>query len=131
MKKLVRICALFNASMILAFLVPGVLPLLGIAAPPSPFWLWLPSLLALFSVLVLWLSAEDLRRYGTFPYWSGLSRLAFFALTFALDFPATAGQIVALIALVDLVLGLACVLGLPRATGRTPLQLLLHRGVGR
>ncbi|MDC0716791.1 hypothetical protein [Nannocystis bainbridge] len=130
MKKLVRICALFNASMIAAFLVPGVLPLLGITVPPSPFWLWLPALLALFSVLVLWVSASDLRRYGTFPYWSAISRLAFFFLTFALDFPATAGRIVVLIALVDLVLGVACLRGLPRATGRTPLQLLLHRGAG-
>ncbi|MFY0534640.1 hypothetical protein [Nannocystis pusilla] len=128
MEKLVRICALFNASMIAAFLIPGFLPLLGIVPPPSPFWLWLPSLLAMFSALVLWLSATDLRRYGTFPYWSGWSRISFFFLAFSLDFPATAGRIVALIAVVDIVLGLACVLGLPRATGRTPLQLLIGRG---
>ncbi|MBZ5711949.1 hypothetical protein [Nannocystis pusilla] len=127
MKTIVRIGALYNASALVVFVTPGLMPALGVPLP-SPFWVWLPGLLSLFYAIVLWLSAADLRRYGAFPYYSGIIRLGFAALTFTLDFPGTAGRITALLGAIDLVLGLACVVGIPRASGRTPLQLLTNRG---
>lgn len=127
MKTVVRIGALYNASALVVFVTPGLMPALGVALP-SLFWVWLPGLLSLFYAIVLWLSAADLRRYGSFPFYSGIIRLVFAALTFTLDFPGTAGRITALLGAIDLVLGLACVVGIPRASGRTPLQLLTNRG---
>ncbi|MCY1059665.1 MULTISPECIES: hypothetical protein [Nannocystis] len=127
MKTVVRIGALYNASALVVFVTPGLMPALGVPLP-SPFWVWLPGLLSLFYAIVLWLSAADLRRYGSFPFYSGIIRLVFAALTFTLDFPGTAGRITALLGAIDLVLGLACVVGIPRASGRTPLQLLTNRG---
>lgn len=127
MKTVVRFCALYNASALVAFVTPGVMPALGVPLP-SPFWVWLPALLGLFVAIVLWLSAADLRRYGAFPFYSGLVRIVFAVLTFALDFPGSAGRLTAVIGLGDLALGLACVIGIPRVTGRTPLELLTNRG---
>lgn len=127
MKTIVRIGALYNASALVVFVTPGLMPALGVPLP-STFWVWLPGLLSLFYAIVLWLSAADLRRYGSFPFYSGIIRLVFAALTFTLDFPGTAGRITALLGAIDLVLGLACVVGIPRASGRTPLQLLTNRG---
>lgn len=130
MKQLVRLCALYNASVLTVFLIPGLLPWLGVAPPHSPLWLWLPSLFALFATIVLWFSADDLKRLGTFPYYNGIIRVTFAALAFALDFAGSAGALFGWVALFDLPLGLVCILGVPRASGRTHLQLLTNRPAG-
>ncbi|HET6149908.1 MAG TPA: hypothetical protein VFH68_20375 [Polyangia bacterium] len=124
----IRACAFYNASAAVVFLTPGFLPALGVKPPYSPFWLWLPSLFALFAATVLMFSAADLRRLGTFPYWNGIVRLAFVVVTFALDFGGSVGPFVRLLAIGDLALALGCIFGLPLATRRTHLQLLTNRG---
>jgi hypothetical protein len=126
-KAFVRACAVYNASAVIVFLTPGLLPRLGVSVPASPLWLWLPSIFAVFAALVLAFSAADLKRLGTLPYWNALCRLAFVAVAFTLDFASSAGAFVAWLALGDLVLGLGVVLALPRATGRSHLSLLLNR----
>lgn len=45
----------YSASVLLVFLIAGVLP----------------ALFVLFATIVLWLSAADLRRYGSFPTGTG------------------------------------------------------------
>jgi hypothetical protein len=128
MSTFVRICGLYNASAVAAFLTPGVLPWLGVALPHSPFWVWLPALMGLFAGIVLLLSASDLRRFGSFPYYNGLVRMVFVVAAFTLDFGGSAGQFMTWLAIGDIPLALGCIIGLPRATGRTHLQLLTNRG---
>jgi hypothetical protein len=125
----VRACALYNLCGAATFLVPGALPRLGVAVPASPFWLWLPALMACFAAVVLWLSSFDLPRYGSFPYWNGYVRLTFVVATFALGFGASAGGFITLLALGDLPLALGAILGLPRVLGRSHGALLLNRAV--
>ena len=123
----VRIAGLYNASAVVAFLTPGVLPALGLTLPSSPFWVWLPALMGLFAGIVLLLSAADLRKYGAFPFWNGVIRLIFVLAAFSLDFGASAGDFVRLLAIGDIPLALGCLIGLPRVLGRSPGQLLLNR----
>lgn len=124
---LVRLCAAYNASALVAFLVPGALALVGVEAPISPLWRWLPALLAFFAASVLTIASRDLRRYGAFVYWNGIVRITFAAAALVLRFDLTAGAFFGLLAVGDLVLGLACVLVLPGATQRTHLGLLVDR----
>jgi hypothetical protein len=126
-KLLVRFCALYNASALVTFLTPGALELLGVKLPGAAFWLWLPSLFALFAAVVLWLSSADLERYGAFPFWNGIVRVTFVVVSVLLDFGGSVGSFVTLLAAGDLVLGLGCVVGLPLALQRSPLDLLLNR----
>ncbi len=123
----VRACSLYNASALVAFLIPGMLSAFGVAVPDASFWLWLPSLLALFAAITLWISSRDLVRYGAFVYWNGLIRITFAIVSFLLDFGGSVGAFIALLAAGDLVLGLACIVGLPMATGRKHAQLLLDQ----
>ncbi len=125
MKTLVRFCAAYNGSALIAFLVPGVLPSLGVEAPSSPLWRWLPALLAFFAATVLTIASRDLSRYGSFAYWNGLVRITFAVAALALRFDLSAGSFFGLLALGDLLLGLACIIALPKATGRSHLGLLL------
>lgn len=123
----VRACALYNICGAISLVTPGLLELFGVARPGSPFWLWLPALIGGFAAIVLFLSSSDLQKYGAFPYWNAIVRLTFVVLTFALNFSATLGTFVVLLAAGDLVLGLGVLGGLPRATGRTHVSLLTNR----
>jgi hypothetical protein len=127
MKWVVRFCALYNASAIIMFLVPGMLALVGVREPHSPFWLWLPATMAMFPTIVLWISATDLPRYATFPFYNGLIRLTFAVAGIALDFGATAGMFLGLLAWGDLVLAILEIVGIPMAVRRGPVALLLNR----
>jgi hypothetical protein len=123
----VRFAGLYNASAVVAFLTPGVLPALGVKLPHSPFWVWLPALFGLFAGIVLLLSSADLKKYGAFPFWNGVVRAIFVIATVALDFPGSAGSFFGLLAFGDVPLALGCLIGLPLVTGRTPMQLLTNR----
>jgi hypothetical protein len=79
----------------------------------------LPALFAVFAAVALWISSSDLERYGAFPYYNGLVRLAFVILAFTLDFAETAGAFMNVLALGDLALALAVILGLPLALGKS------------
>ena len=123
----VRLCGLYNASAVVAFLTPGMLPALGVPLPHSPFWVWLPALMGLFAGIVLFLSSADLQRYGAFPFWNGIIRLIFVVAAFTLDFGGSAGRFMGLLAIGDIPLALGCLIGVPRVTGRSPAQLLTNR----
>ena len=123
----VRAAGIYNASAVVAFLTPGVLPFFGVKLPYSPFWVWLPALMGLFAGIVIIFSSSDLTKYGTFPYYNGLVRLTFVVAAFALDFSGSAGRFIGLLALGDLPLAIGCIFGLPHVLKRTHLQLLTNR----
>jgi hypothetical protein len=123
----VRAAALYNLVGGTTLVLPGSLGLVGVATPYSSFWLWLPALLGSFGAIVLYLSSGDLVRYGSFVYWNALVRLAWVAVTFALGFPASVGWFAAALAVGDLVLAIGCLVGVPRASGRSPRDLLANR----
>jgi hypothetical protein len=123
----VRFCALYNALGVVTFLTPGLLPALGVAVPSSPFWVWLPALMATFAALVLFFSSFNLERNASFPYWNGIIRLIFVIVTFALGFGQSAGIFIVYLALGDLPLSLGAILGLPRVLRKSHLALLMNR----
>ncbi len=123
----VRVCAFYNFGGVLSFLVPGVLPLLGVRLPHSPFWVWLPALMGFFAGMVLLLSARDLTRYASFPYWNGIVRLIFITVTFLFNFGESAGGFITILALGDIPLAIVCIFGVPRVLNKSHVDLLLGR----
>jgi len=126
-KNLVRFAALYNASALIIFLTPGGLQFFGINEPYSPFWIWLPSLLALFASIVLFFSSKDLHRYGVFPYWNGIIRMLFAVVAFLLDFKSGVGLFIGVIAVGDLILGFLCVISIPKALNQNHRRILLNK----
>lgn len=122
-----RFCALYNGSAIIVFLVPGVLRMLGAQEPYSPFWLWLPATMAMFPTVVLLIASTDLKRYGTFGFYNGLIRLIFALAAISLNFGATVGLFLGLLAWGDLALALVELIGIPLVLERSPKDLLLNR----
>ena len=125
----VRAAGIYNASAIVILVTPGALRLVDVQEPYSEFWTWLPGLTGLFAGIVLFLSAMDLERFGSFPYWNGIIRLAFVVATVALGFGSSAGTFALVLAAGDVPLALGCILGLPRALGRSHKQLLTNQAL--
>ena len=69
----------------------------------------------------------DLDQYGAFPYSNGIIRLTFVIATVALGFGSSTGRSPGVLAAGDVPLALGCILGLPRALGRTQGQLLTNQ----
>ena len=86
MTTFVRVAGIYNVSAIVVLVTPGALGLVNVEAPYSNFWMWLPGLTGLFAGIVLLLSAMDLEKFGSFPYWNGIIRLTFVMATVALGF---------------------------------------------
>jgi hypothetical protein len=127
MTSLVRVAGAYNVSAIVVLVTPGALAFVSVEEPYSEFWTWLPGLTGLFAGIMLLLSAMDLEKYGSFPYWNGIVRLTFVVATVALNFGDSLGVFALVLAAGDVPLGLACVFGLPRALGRTHRQLLTNQ----
>jgi hypothetical protein len=125
-KWVARLAALYNLAGGATLVIPGSLALVGVDAPAG-FWLWLPALLGSFGAIVLWLSSFDLGPFGSFVYWNAIVRLTWVVVTFALGFPASVGAFATALAVGDLVLALACLLGLPRALRRSHWDLVRNR----
>jgi hypothetical protein len=126
-KYLVLGAAAYNASALVVFLVPGGFALFGVKEPYSPFWVWLPSLLALFASITLFLSSRDLAKHGAFPYYNGLVRVTFAVVAFLLDFGGSTGIFITVIAVGDLVIGLLCIFLLPIALRKPHKDFLLNQ----
>jgi hypothetical protein len=126
MARFVRIAGLYNACAIVVLVTPGALGLVDVQEPYSNFWTWLPGLTGLFAGIVLLLSAMDLEKFATFPYWNGIIRLSFVIATIALGFGSSAGTFALVLAAGDVPLAFGCIFGLPRALGRSHRELLTN-----
>ena len=127
MRRFVRLAGIYNASAVVVLVTPGALGLVDVEEPYSDFWMWLPGLTGLFAGIVLLLSAMDLEKFGSFPYWNGIIRLTFVAATVALGFAGSTGTFAWVLAAGDVPLALGCIFGLPRTLGRTHWQLLTNQ----
>jgi hypothetical protein len=127
MTRFVRAAGIYNASAVVVLVTPGALGLVDVQEPYSNFWTWLPGLTGLFAGTVLLLSAMDLEKFGSFPYWNGIIRLSFVIAAVALGFGSSTGTFAWVLAAGDVPLAFGCIFGLPRALGRTHWQLLTNQ----
>jgi hypothetical protein len=125
MVKLVLASGCSNLAMAGVVLVAWALGHPGMSA----FWaLILCGVLSVTGV-VLVLSSRDLRSRGSIVYYEGLARVVAAALLLTLG-RAELGWLALVIGVGDLAWGVVQVVGLPRALGRTHVDMLLDRGGG-
>ena len=123
-KDMTLLGALYNFSGACGFVIPGVLPMLGVEPPHSPMWLWLPALVLTYNSIVLYLCSKNLKKYAAFVYWNALIRCIFAVISIAGNFGATAGAMMGMIAYGDIVIGSVSMWSIQSSCGLSVYQLL-------
>lgn len=128
MQRFVFFTGIYNVLLGTVFFIPFLPDLLGINAPPSLFWLLLPSLLAIGLGAMLIYCSRDLSNRAPVVLAEGILHLAVGVLFIFYGFFGDIGLIAGVIGLVDVVVGIIYLVGIPRALGQ-PLMVVLHDGV--
>lgn len=124
--RITQLSALYNASALVFFLLPGGLSWFGLEVPDSSFWRVLPALLAFYGAVVLFLASKNIEKYASFAFWNGIIRITFALAAFAADYLHTLGLFVFLLALGDFILGLLTLTIIKKQTGKSVGDLLFN-----
>ena len=127
MKKFVFWSGIYDIVMAGTLACPWVVRMMGVTLPESYFWLWFAAALVMYLGVVLVISSRDIKARAPVIYWEGILRLVGFVLMAGFGIFGGLGLAVALLGVVDLVIGLVYLVGLPRALKTTPLNILLDR----
>lgn len=128
MRKFVFWTGVYNIVGGVTFLIPGLPRLAGVKVPDSNFWIWGVALAVVYFGIALILCSRDLTGRASLVLWEGIWRIIFFALFAGFGFFGGLGAILGVLGTVDLLIGLAYLIWLPKALGTTAINLLLDRG---
>jgi hypothetical protein len=115
MKKFVFWTGVYNIFLGIGFLFPPLVDFLGVPAPESGIWVQLPATIVIYLGIVLILCSRSLRSRATLVCWEGILRIIVFFLLAGYGFFGGLGISMALVGIVDLVIGLIYVFGLPKS----------------
>ena len=118
---------IYNIIAGIGFLVPGIVSLLGIRPSESNFWVWTVAASVIYLGVALVLCSRRLAERATVVYWEGILRIAAFLLFGGYGFLGDLGLVAGILGVLELIIGLVYLVGLPRALGRPALDLLLDR----
>ncbi len=96
------------------FFIPQLPDLLGIKEPQSNFYTLLPATLIVYLGILLIISSRDLEARAPIVYWEGILRIAGFVLAAGYGFLGNLGAVLGWIGVLDLLIGLVYLIGLPR-----------------
>ena len=127
MPKFIFWTGVYNIVLGLGFLLPPLVEFLQVPAPASGFWVRLPATIVIYLGIMLVICSKKLRERASIVYWEGILRVALFLLLAGYGFFGGIGFAMALVGIVDLVIGLGYVLGLPRSLEVRAGDLLMDR----
>lgn len=127
MQKFVFWTGVYNLIVGSVFLIPGSTNLVGIQAPEVMLWLWLPAILVIYLGILLIFCSRRLPERASLVFWEGIARIAVFVPLAWFGFFTDLGFMVGVIGVIDLLIGLGYILGLPRALHIPAIDLLLDR----
>jgi hypothetical protein len=115
MKKFVYWTGVYNIVLGLGFLLPPLVDFLQVSAPESGFWVRLPAIMVIFLGILLVICSRDLRARASIVYWEGILRIVLALLLVGYGFFGGIGVAMAIVGIVDLLIGLVYVIGLPQS----------------
>ena len=127
MQKFVFWTGVYNIFLGAGFLTPSIPGFLGIQGNSSIFWFLLPAVLVIYLGVLLILCSRNLNARGTLVYWEGILRVFAFLLLTYFGFWGGLGTMLGVIGIVDLLIGLGYLIGLPRALNTSHANLLLDK----
>jgi len=111
----------------ISFLFPGIVSLLGVKLPESNFWVWVVAAAVIYLGIALVLCSRNLAARASLVYWEGILRIAGFFLFSGFGFFGDLGILPGVLGVVDLLIGLVYLIGLPKTLDTTAANLLLDR----
>ncbi|MFI3198040.1 MAG: hypothetical protein QX196_06945 [Methylococcaceae bacterium] len=126
MKNFVFWSGVYNAGLAVFLLFPPLYRGVGMNIC-DPVWGWLIAGFLGFTSAVLILASRDLRCRATFVYWESLLRYIAALLLIPAGLFGDLGLIAVPLGLVDLIIGLVYMFGLPKELGISHADLLLDR----
>jgi hypothetical protein len=127
MKKFVFWTGVYNIVLGLGFLLPPLVDFLQVSAPASGFWVRLPATIVIYLGVMLVICSRKLGERASIVYWEGILRILLFLLLAGYGFFGSIGISMALVGIVDLVIGLVYIFGLPRSLQVNSADLLMDR----
>jgi len=127
MRKFVFWTGILNVVSGLGF-VSGAVSFLGIKLPASGIWNWGLGAAIIYSGVVLVLCSRNLATRASLVYWEGFLRIVGFLLFVGFGFFGDFGIVTGILGIVELLIGLVYLIGLPKALNTTAANLLLDRG---
>ena len=107
--------------------VLGIWSLVGVKFPQSSFWAWGLGSALIYSGVVLVLCSRALPTRAALVYWEGLLRIAGFFLFAGFGFLGDFGVITGILGIVELIIGLVYLFGLPKSLSTSATNLLLDK----
>ena len=125
MKQFVFWTGVYNILLGLGFLFPPMVGFLRVPVPESGVWVQLPATLVIYLGVLLILCSRSLRSRAPLVCWEGILRIVAFLLLAGYGFFGGLGISMALVGIVDLIIGLIYLIHLPKSLGVRVSQLLL------
>lgn len=125
MQRFIYWTGVYNIVLGLGFLFPPLVNLLQVPAPESWFWGRLPATMVIYLGVLLIISSRNLRARASIVHWEGILRIGGFLLLAGYGFFGGLGIAIALVGIIDLIIGLGYLFGLPRSLNVTASDLLL------
>jgi hypothetical protein len=126
MQKFTFWTGVYNAGLAVTLTCPSFYHLLGLNIP-TPFWGWLLAGFLAYCAAVLILASRSLRQRAAFLYYESLLRYIAALLLISAGLFDDLGLIAVPLGLVDLIIGLMYMFGLPKELGVSHADLLLDR----
>jgi len=117
----------YNVIAGLSFLFPGMVSLLGVKLPESNFWVWVVASTVIYLGIALVLCSRKLAARASLVYWEGILRIAGFFLFSGFGFFGDLGILSGVLGIIDLLIGLVYLIGLPKTLNTSAANLLLDR----
>jgi hypothetical protein len=127
MKKFVFWTGIYNIVGGISFLGPKAPGFSLIKFPESNFWVWTLGAAIAYLGLALVLCSRDLAARASLVYWDGILRVVGFFLFAGFGFLGGLGVVLGMIGIVDLLVGVVYLIGLPKALNTSIANLLLDR----
>ena len=105
----------------------GIWSLVGVEFPESTFWAWGLGSAVTYTGVVLVLCSRALLARAPVVCWEGLLRTGAFFLFAGFGFLGGFGVVTGVLGIVDLIIGLVYLIGLPRSLDTTAMDLLFDR----
>ena len=125
MKKFVFWTGIYNILLGLGFLFPPMVGFLRVPVPESGVWVQLSATFVIYLGVLLILCSRSLQSRASIVCWEGILRIVAFLLLAGYGFFGGLGISMALVGIVDLIIGLIYLIGLPKSLGVRVGQLLL------
>jgi hypothetical protein len=126
-KKFVFWTGVYNIVGGMTFFVPGAVAFPEGKFPEPNVWFWTTAAAIVYLGLALVICSRNLPARAPLVYWDGILRVVGFFFFAGFGFLGGLGVQLVIIGVVDLLIGVAYLVGLPKALNTTAVSLLLDR----